>query len=205
MTEEKMVEAVESALNPEEFDVISYLQNQPVAKDTEDIYTNVPASKKLDELVDKRRVYIAELREAEKRSGSSSLSISDADEDTEYDDEINELVGELEKTKLVFHLKSVAPALEKAIKKNYAAKADKDASPEERTAYEEKMYADILSRAIDYVETGSGQRDPKAWTPERLQTLQENLYEAQSNKLLTALSQMVYVGEIFDGSLTADF
>lgn len=203
------IEAVQNdvaeALNPEEFDVLDYMDGAPVIDKDLVIYRDVAACERLVELAELRRVEIAQRRAAAQRGESPSLAISDADEDTEYDDEINELVDRRENTRVIFKTKSVAPALEKAIKKSYRAKANKDATPEEAADYEDRMYADILTRAIDYVVTGDGREDRKPWDPDRLEKFREKLYAEQSEILLAGLTRMVYTGQVFEDSLTADF
>lgn len=201
MSEDKVVELVEGALNPETFDVLSYLDEVPVASDSVDIYVDVASSKRLEKLLQQRADEIQKRRAAAQRGEGPALALDEADDDTEFDEEINTLVNSLEQTKLTFHLKSVAPSLEKAIKKSYVAKADRDATAEEKAEYEDLMYSDILVRAIDHVETGTGQRDDTEWDPKRLRSLRDRLYEPQMAKLLQALTEMVYVGEVFDGHL----
>lgn len=205
MNTEELTSTIETALDPETFDIVSYAENSPVALDTVEIYMNLPAAKERATLIEERTREIAIRREEERQGKASSLSISDNDEDTEFDARINELTETLEKTKAIFHLKSVAPSLEKAIKKSYVAKADPNADAKGKAAHENRMYADILSRAMDFVELGDGREDRRGWDSDRLQKLQENLHDSQSEKLLEALSGMVYVGKVFEESLTVDF
>lgn len=199
-------------MDPEEFDVFAYLDGVPVAEDTVSIYTNVPASRKLEALKKDRATVVQEMREriAEmvKQGKAESLSITDEDEDldTEYDDEINSLLEELEKTKLVFHLTSVAPKLVRSINNSYDAKKKDGLTSEENDKYEDKRTSDILSRAIKSVTVGAtGKTDPRKWDGETLAKLEEVLYKEQSARLLNALFDMVYSGSYFDRALTLDF
>lgn len=204
MSEEKFEQLVVDAMNPEEFDILAYVDEQPVATDTVEVYTNIKIAKELTALVGKRGEEIAK-RKGNKRVDAQSLGITEADEDTEYDDEINRLVEERDKTKMVFHLKTVAPALEKSIKKHYKATTKEDWTAQRVADHEEEMYLDILMRAIDYVVVGDGREDRSEWTTKKLSAFQEKLYDQEANKLITALSMMVYAGTAFEESLTVDF
>lgn len=212
MTEENVSANVEAVLNPETFDVLDYLTNGAVAEDTIGVYTDLASARRLDELVGEREIAIAEKRAAERQllevGKADTLGITeldDEDEDTVYDDEINALVAELEKTKLVFHMRSVAPSLVRAINKSYDAKKEKGLSAEDEALYEDKRTADILSRAITAVELGDGTLDSAKWDAARLQKLEEVFYKEQSARLFNALFDMVYAGSYFDKAITADF
>lgn len=205
MIDENTAKQVEEALNPETFNLLDYLDDQPVAEHTVDIYTNHAVADRIVTLVEQRKEELARRKRAGAKGQSSGLGLGDEDDDTEYDNEINELVEKSEKSKLTFHLKSVAPALEKAIRKSYVAKMDKDLTAAEKAEYEDKMYSDILVRAIDHVVRGDGAVDKTEWTPERLKATQEKLHDSQTEKLLNELARMVYVGTLFEDALTADF
>lgn len=200
-----VAEAVEAALNPETFDFLDYLDEQPVAEDSFDIYMHLPSARRLDELMTSRAELLFARREAEKRGEATSLSISDDDEDTEYDDEINELVQKLESTKATFRVQSVAPSLRKAIEKKYQATEDKTWTDEEKAKHSNKRVADILSRAITSVTRGDNAVDSVAWDADRLLKAEDKLYEKQAERLIQNLWNMVYVGDVFDKALTADF
>lgn len=203
MSEEKIVAAVEEAMNPETFNVLAYLDDQPVATENITIYVDVPKARRLHQLMDERKELV-EKRKKDAQSGkSSSLSLVEDDEETEYDDEINELVEALEKTAMHFELQTVAPKLVKSIEKHYAATAPKDNA----VALEEhnhKKSADVLSRAIKQVTVGSGQVDAD-WSAEKLMDLEDRLYIQQAQRLVSALYDMVNTGYVFDEALTVDF
>ena len=212
MTEKTIADAVAEAMNPEEFDVLDYLETGDVAEDKVTIYTHLPSSRRLEELMLERTAVIeqrrAEAHRAAEKGESPILGLGETpveDEDTVYDDEINALVEKLEETKLVFHMKSVAPGLVRAINKSYDAKKPKDLDAQADSEYEDKRTADILSRAIDRVERGDGSIDPKPWDAARLSKAEERLYKEQSGRLLNALYDMVYAGAYFEKALTADF
>lgn len=212
MTEKTIAEAVAESMNPEEFDVLDYLDEGRVAEDKVTIYTDLPSARQLAELMAEREQEIAKQRAEAARLAKAGESpvlgldeVPEEDLDTVYDDAINEVVEELEKTKLVFHMKSVAPSLVRAINKNYDAKKEKDLDPIEDAKYEDKRTSDILSRAIDHVVRGDGSVDPKPWDAERLAKAEVKLYSEQSARLLSALYDMVYAGSYFERALTADF
>ncbi len=212
MSEETVEAYVEKALDPETFVLEDFLDDIPVAQDTLEIYTDVGRCRKLNKLLEDRADELARRREAEKKGKKSNLSLTDDEEDTEFDTEINELVEELEKTKLIFHLQSVAPELRKAVEQSYDAKrkAHLEQFPEEdREAraedYSQKKNADILSRAIAGVSKGSGAVDTQEWSADRLIAVEKKLYEQQGQRLIGGLWDMVYTGDVFDKALTADF
>lgn len=206
MNEEKIKEYVEEALNPEEFDILDYLDDAPLAQDTVSIYMDVQKSRELSRLMAERQEVIRKARESEQKGKVEVLGLDEtADDDTEYDEAINELVEELEKTKMTFHMKSVAPALVRAIDKSYLAKRKEDMTEEESAKYDDKRASDILSRAIDYVVVGDGRKDTKEWTGERLADLEKRLYSEQADRLISSLYDMVYAGHYLEQAITADF
>lgn len=205
MNEDKIRENVEEALNAETFDVLNYVENQEVGSDEVSVYVNVKGAKRLQKLVEQRHEYLAEQRARTANGKSETLGLDEAYEDTEYDDEINALVEELEKTALIFELKTVAPALVRSIDKHYAATADKDWSEERKAEYNAERLADLLSRAIAGVRRGDGARDPQEWDKARLEAFEVQVYEEQFSKLLSALYEMVYTGTVFEEALNADF
>ena len=205
MNEEKIREHVEEALDADTFDVMSYIENQDVASDEVTVYVNIKGAKKLKKLVEKRREYLAEKRALEASGKGEPVGLDEAYEDTEYDDEINALVDELEKTALVFELKSVAPALVRAIDKHYAATEDKGWSDERKAEHNADRVADLLSRAIAGVRRGDGKRDPQEWDKERLKKFEEQVYDEEFGKLLSGLYEIVYAGSVFEEALNADF
>lgn len=205
MTEEKIIAAVEEALNPTTFDVLSYVEDEPQAEDEIKIYVGKAGSRKLANLLADRRAILAERKKQVAKEDYSDLSIAEADEDTELDPEINELIKELDKTALTFKIQTVAPKLVRAIEKSYAAKRKSSWDQERKDAHAQKGTADILSRAIKSVTRGDGAVDPTPWTPERLIELEDNLYAEQGQRLVGALYDMVYTGQALEDALTVDF
>lgn len=204
MNEEKLKQTLETAYNADEFNVLDYIENQEVGTDEVTVYVNVKKAKELSKLLEQRGELLAERRAARARGDEETLGLDESFEDTEFDDEINELVAELEKTALVFELVTVAPALVRAIDKHYLATKDSNASEEEQQQHEENRVADILSRSISAVRTGKG-RDEKPWDVERLKALEVKLYDPEFAKLASAMYSMVYAGGLFEEVLTADF
>lgn len=206
MTSDNVIEAVETALNPDTFDVMAYVAGQEVSTEEISIYVNVKSARRLEALVEKRAEEIYNRRELEKIGAISSLSIADADEDTEYDDEINELLAELENSALIFEIQTVAPALVRAITKKYVATYPKNGSEQEQLEHDEKMNADILRRAIKSVRPASSAvADTSEWSIEKLLEFEPTLYPEQGAKLITALHSIIYTGQVFEEALTADF
>lgn len=205
MREEIIQSYVDEALDVETFDVLAYIEDQPVATDEVKIYTHVGNSRRLKQLMDERGEIIALRRQKASRDDFSDLSIADEDLDTDLDDEINSIIAELDKTALTFRLKTVPPALIRAIEKAAEAKADKDWSPREVEKHRQNTTADILSRAIDKVVRGDGAVDETAWDTKRLLKLEEALYAEQAQRLISALYDMVYTGQVFEEALTVDF
>ncbi len=205
MNEEKIRSNVDAALNVETFNVLEYLEDQPVATDEVTIYTNVSKARALHKLMEERAVILAERHRAIENDDYGDLSIADATEDTDLDDEINGVIAELERTALTFSMKTVAPALIRAIEKSAEAKAQSDWTIKERESHQQKTTADILSRAIHSVTRGDGAVDLSSWDAQRLIKLEEALYTEQAQRLISALYDMVYTGQVFEEALTVDF
>lgn len=205
MNEDKIRNNVDTALDVETFDVLAYLEDQPVATDEVKIYTHVGNSRKLKQLMDERNQILALRKTKAQHDDYSDLSIADEDQDTELDDEINDLIAELEKTALTFKMRTVAPALIRAIEKSAEAKTQTDWTVKEQELHRQKTTADILSRAIDGVTRGDGAVDNSGWDAKRLLKLEEALYEQQATRLISSLYDMVYTGQVFDEALTVDF
>lgn len=205
MNEEKIRSNVDAALNVETFNVLDYLEDQPVATDEVTIYTNVSKARALHKLMEERAGILAERNRAIENDDYGDLSIADAAEDTDLDDEINGVIAELERTALTFSMKTVAPALIRAIEKSAEAKAQSDWTIKERESHHQKTTADILSRAIHSVTRGDGAVDLSSWDAQRLIKLEEALYTEQAQRLISALYDMVYTGQVFEEALTVDF
>ena len=205
MNEETVRNFVDDALDVETFDVLAYLEDQPVATDEVKIYTHVGDSRKLKQLLDDRNEIIAIRRAKAEHDDFSDLSIADEDLDTELDDDINELIAKLDKTALTFQMKTVAPALIRAIEKAAEARAQSDWTVREQELHRQKTTADILSRAIERVVRGDGAVDSSPWDAKRLLKLEEALYAEQAQRLISGLYDMVYTGQVFEEALTVDF
>lgn len=205
MNEENIRNNVDAALNVETFDVLAYIEDQPVATDEVKIYTHVGNSRKLKQLLEERAEILARRRAAAIRDDYADLSIADEDQDTDLDDEINDLIAELEKTAIVFKMKTVAPALVRAIEKSAEAKAQTDWTAREQEIHRQQTTADILSRAISEVVRGDGAVDDSPWNAQRLLKLEEALYAEQAQRLISGLYEMVYTGQVFEEALTVDF
>lgn len=205
MNEEKIKGLVDEALNAEEFDVLDYVDNQEAAKDEVVINVNVSGAKRMHKLLQKRSEYLAEQRALARNGKEEPMGLDEAYEDTEYDDEVNALHEELQKTALTFELKSIAPPLVDAIEKHYKAVLEKDADEERIEAHNRDRMADILSRTILSVRRGDGMVDNRPWDMERLKALEDRIYSEEFAKLLGAMYDMVHTGAIFDEVLNADF
>jgi len=210
--DQHVVDTVTEKLDPETFDIFSYIEQESVADDTVDIYVNTQKSMRLTELMNERNGELARRREAEKRGDSSGLSLADDDEDTEYDTEINQLVEDLEKSKLVFTVQTVAPALRKAIEKSYLATQPKKSGDQTDEEFAEAVarhandrLADVLARAIKSVALGDGTPVPGDWDKVKLQRLEHELHAPQSKRLIDKLWEMVNIGHVFDEAINADF
>lgn len=205
MNEDTIRNNVDAALNVESFNVLDYLEDQPVATDEVTIYTHVGNSRRLKQLLEERGEILAIRRAKADRDDYSDLSIADEELDTELDEDINELIAQLDKTALTFKMQTVAPALIRAIEKAAEAKAPSDQTHKEQELSRQKTTADILSRAIVEVVRGDGAVDASAWTADRLLKLEEALYAEQAQRLISALYDMVYTGQVFEEALTVDF
>lgn len=204
MTQKTVENYVEEAMNPETFDVLSYLDDQPVATDEITIYVDVAKARKFHKLVSDRKTLLEQRQADTQRGKASSLSLADDEEETEFDDEINALLASMEETALHFTIKSVAPALGKAIEKKFIATAPRD-DAEALADHQRLGVAEHLAHAIASVRTGSGAVDDAAWTGSRLISLEDRLFPEQAQRLISALYDMVNTGYVFDEALTVDF
>lgn len=205
MNDSTVADKVEEAMNPETFDVLAYLDDQPVARETITIYVDVAKSRQLHKLMDDRKAEVEERKRATKQGKASNLSLVDDDDDSSYDEEINSLVQDLEKSALKFELKTVAPKLVSAIEKHYTATAPKEGGDEAKEKHTRRANAEILSKAIDKVTLGDGRVDPTEWTGDRVLDIEERLYSEQGSRLIGALFDMVNTGYVFDESISTDF
>lgn len=205
MNEEKIRDNVDKALDVKTFNVLDYLEDQPVARDEVEIFTHTAKARQLHKLMNERTEILAQRRIGERETDTSGLSIVDLEEDTELDDEINELLKELRKTAVTFSLKTVAPKLIKAIEKEGEAKAKASWTDDQKEKHRQKTLAKILARSIDSVKRGDGAVDETEWDADRLLQLEEALYVEQAQQLISALYDIVYTGRVFDESITVDF
>lgn len=205
MSEEKVAEYVEKAMDADEFDILEYVDSQEMANDEVTINVNVAGAKRLHQLVEKRSIAIAERRALAKNGNTEPLGLDEAFEDTEYDDEVNALVEELDKTAITFEIKSVPPKLVRSIDTHYKATEDKTWSDERKEKHNEDRIADLLSRAIAGTRVGDGRRDTRPWDKERLKEFEKLVYPEEFAKLIQALYSIVYAGPVFEEALNADF
>lgn len=205
MNEENIIESVDKALDPTKFDLFAYLDGQPVYTDGVTIYVDVKKSKELQKLVESRREELNARRERERLGKAESLGLDESDEDTEYDDQINALVNDLEKSAIRFNTRTVAPALIRAIDKRYVAKRKGVTDEEALEKLETDRIATLFSKAIVSITVGDGTVDDTPWDKDRFLGLEERLYPEQASKLVSHLYEMVYTGEAFDKALSVDF
>lgn len=205
MNEENIIESVDKALDPTKFDLFAYLDGQPVYTDGVTIYVDVKKCKELQKLVESRREELALRRERERLGKSEALGLGESDEDTEYDDAINALVDDLERSAIRFNTRTVAPALIRAIDKNHVAKRKGVTDEETLESLETDRLATLFSKAIVSITVGDGTVDDTPWDKDRFLGLEERLYPEQGSKLVSHLYDMVYTGKAFDEALSVDF
>ena len=205
MSEKKVKEIVEKALDAEEFDVLDYLEGQPIATDEVVIYTDVVRARRYHELMSKREDVLAE-RELNKEHGKeASLSLVEGDEDTEFDEELEELREGLKKTALTFVLQTVSPNKVKKITEKAMKKFDEDWEAAKVAEFNAKLGNEVLALGINHVVRGDGSKDMAKWDGPRLRKLEDALYTEQMQILTNALNDMVFSGAVFDEALTSDF
>ena len=205
MSNEKIQSIVEEAANTEEFDIFEYIDNQPIGKDTHKVYVDVAGAIELRRLLAKRAEYLAEKRALDRQGKGEPLGLDEAFEDTEFDDDVNRLVEQLEKTAMTFNLRTVAPALRRAIVKKYEAKRDDNWDEEKNAEHNNKLNAEIMGKAIESVTLPDGRTDSKPWTPARVQKLEAEIYEDDFQELMAATLPMIHSAAVFEEVLTADF
>lgn len=206
MGQDKIKENLEKALDSETFDVLDYLEGQPVATDEVVIYTDVVRARRFHELNRKREDALA-LRAYDQEQGkATNLSLAESDDSTEFDEELEDLRKGLKETALTFVIRTVSPAKVSELSEKSRAKFKGDWDDAEQVEeYNTKLGNDILALAIDHVVRGDGVKDDSKWTGTRLQKLENVLYPQQAQKLSTALNDLVFTGAVFDEALTSDF
>lgn len=196
---------VDQAMDSKTFNVLDYISEAPVATDTVTVYTDVANARKLSKLLSKREDILIKRKNPRNDDGTSDLSISDEDDWTEYDDEINGLVEELEKTALIFETQTVAPKLVDAMEKASVAKTDPSWSADEVARHKERSTAEILAKAIKRVTAVATGDVDESWDGDKVLQLEKSLYPEQAQHVIGSLYEIVYTGRVFDEALSVDF
>lgn len=191
---------IEQATNSEEFDVLDFAEEVGLPTVEHKLYTNARAAKRLHEILDAEKE-----RDEQKIADAKAGAVHGLDEGyAETDeDEVNALYAELEETAIVFELRGLAPAAQKAIEKHTRATkwSDDDA---DQTAYWTEYNLQIISKSIVSASRG-GRKDTKTWTPERVAALEGKVYDYEFSKFVQATTELTFVGAVFDQFVTADF
>lgn len=205
MGQDKIKENLEKALDAEKFDVLDYLEGQPVATDEVVIYTDVVRARRFHELNRKREDALAIRAYDQEQGKATNLSLTESDDSTEFDEELEDLRKGLKETALTFVIRTVSPGTVRELSDKARKKFDTEWDDEQVEEFNAKLGNDILALAIDHVVRGDGVKDDSKWTGARLRKLEGVLYPEQAQKLTTALNDMVFTGAVFDEALTSDF
>lgn len=205
MNEENIKTNVEQAMDTKTFNVLDYISGAPVATDTVTVYTDVAKARELSKLLAKRDEVLMKRKNPRSDEGTSDLSISDEDEWTEYDDDINKLHEELEQTALVFETQTVAPALIDAMEKESVAKTDPSWTVDQVAKHKERSTAKILAKAIKRVTAVATGETDEDWDADKVLQLEKSLYPEQAQHVIGSLYEIVYTGRVFDEALSVDF
>lgn len=186
---------IEEATDSEEFDVLDFAEEVGLPTHTHTLYTNARSARRLDEIL-----------EAEKaRAKRDKDAVHGLDDDLGYtdEDEVTALREELEKTAIVFELRGLAPAAQKAIEAKVRATKWSE-TDNDQSEYWTEYNLQIISKSIVSASRG-GREDTKAWTTERVAKLGEKVYDVEYGKLIQAATELTFVGAVFDRVVTADF
>ena len=188
--------AIEEATSRETFDVLEFVKGANLPKNDVTIYTDADAALKL------ARIFVAEAARS-KKEAEEGLSLSDEFEGPD-EDEISELHERLTASALIFHLQGLAPAATKALENHLKATLEYTEGAENEE-FNEVFNNTLIAKSIVSVSTATGHTSDAAWTPEKVNELNESLYVSEANKLFTAAAEVNYVGAIFDRAVAADF
>ena len=188
--------AVEAATSKDTFDVLEFVQGVNLPTNDVTVYTDADAALKM------ARILIAE-QEREERIKQEGASLADDDELAD-EDEITELHERLVASRLVFHMRGIAPKAVKALDNKLKAThpyIEGGNNPEYVTAFNNTL----IAKSIVSVENAAGAVNTDKWTPEKVADLLDSLYISESNKVFDGAAELTYVGAIFDRAVSADF
>jgi hypothetical protein len=189
------------ALAAETFDVFSFVAGSATPEKLQTIYTNNKAAHELAVILDDEK-----RREADKKNNKKKVDdLSIADEEDQLDEaRVNELVAELEASKLIFELKGLAPAAMDALIKHEQATnpyVEGGENPEYNKAVNDKVYV----KTIKSISKVDGTRAATLPNESNLEDFLKQFTADQRLALDNAIWEVSTLGGYFDQAVTADF
>lgn len=216
MSETKEAEAlaiVEDLKSPGKFDLGSALRNTSYPSDDVTVYIDGQKAHELNVNYDE----IAELsQEALKYTAANQGSMTDGPEKEVLDAQVavleerqKEILREIAASALTFRIRGVAPAQWRLIIKKWQREMRKNFNIVEDQAEaeewaNEKIDAELVSKAIVKVIDADGDEDDAAITQEVAESLRDTVLQSEWTKLLGAANSLTFANGLFNQVIAAD-
>lgn len=191
-------ETVRPLLDQDTFDIFDFVTGDATPADQVVIYADRAAGWDLNKLVQREK-------DIENQATSDGLSIAD-DADWVDPEELAAVKARVEAGKLTFHLKALAPALKKSIRKHLEATHNfkADGSYEENESFYQALTYELAARTIVKAVNPAGQVNAD-WTIAKVQKLEERLDESEFARLDRAVFAINADGDLYEAAVSADF
>lgn len=166
-------------LDPDEFDIIAFIEGSNYPEKTVKLYTNGKAA--------------LQLREA--RADADSAANKKL---------IKALEDEIEKSSMTFYLRGLAPAIIEVMMKKIQLNS-KDISDEERVKRFLESTDSLTAASIVKVETADGRVDSRSWDTDRAAKLRGALLQSEYEKLADGVNTVNFDSKLFSDSVDAGF
>lgn len=164
-------------LNPDDFDIISFIEGSNYPEKSITVYTNGKAA--------------LELRELSKSEGDNA-------------ERIEELREEIKGSGLTFTLRGLAPKVIEVMVKKLDLNS-KDLTDEQRMDRLTESTDNLVAASIRKVVTADGREDKRAWDTERAAQLRGVLIPSEYEKLAEAVNTVNFDAKLFEDRVDAGF
>lgn len=166
-------------LDPEDFDIIAFIEGSNYPEKTVKLYTNGKAAIELRDLLA-------------------------SEEETQDGDKITALRKEIEDSSLTFTLRGLAPKVIEVMMSKMNVNS-KDITDEERVKRFLESTDSLTAASIQKVVTASGKVDTRAWDTARAATLRGVLLPSEYEKLADGVNTVNFDAKLFNDSVDAGF
>lgn len=166
-------------LNPDDFDIISFIEGSNYPEKTVTVYTNGKAA--------------LALREA--------TSVPDEDQDGDL---IKSLREEIASSGLTFTVRGLAPKIIEVMVKKLDLNS-KDLTDEQRMERLTESTDNLVAASIRKVVTADGREDKRAWDTERAAQLRGVLIPSEYEKLAETVNTVNFDAKLFEDRVDAGF